>query len=154
MKIYLGADHGGYAAKEQLKKWLQANHYDFEDCGAFQLDPEDDYPDFSFPAAEKVAQDSLHEARGILSCRSSGGAVIAANKVRGIRAVSVFDQTSARHAREHNDANIIGVSGDWSTSEQIQEIVKTFLTTPFSQEPRHLRRIQKITQYEEAEHTV
>jgi ribose 5-phosphate isomerase B len=97
MKVYLGADHGGYEMKEVIKKWLLENHYEVEDCGAFSFDAEDDYPDFTFPAAEKVAQDSTGQVRGILSCRSSGGAVIAANKVKGIRAVSVFDVKSAKY---------------------------------------------------------
>jgi ribose 5-phosphate isomerase B len=149
MKVYLGADHGGYEMKEVIKKWLLENHYEVEDCGAFSFDAEDDYPDFTFPAAEKVAQDSTGQVRGILSCRSSGGAVIAANKVKGIRAVSVFDVKSAKHAVEHNNANMIGISGDWSTEEQAKQIVAAYVTTSFPGETRHTRRIQKIADYEQ-----
>jgi ribose 5-phosphate isomerase B len=149
MKVYLGTDHGGFEMKEAIKKWLLENSYEVEDCGAFKLNPEDDYPDFVFLAAQKVAADPTDQSLGVIFCRSSAGAVIAANKVKGIRAVSVADEKSAQHAREHNDANVIGISGDWSTIEQAEKIVAAFLTTPFTNEPRHQRRIDKITQYEQ-----
>ena len=149
MKIYLAADHGGYELKEAIKKWLQENHYEFEDCGAFTYDPEDDYPDFVFPAVEKVTQDKTGQDRAIIGCRSSGGAVIAANKVKGIRAVSVFDIKSTEHAVTNNDANVIGVSGDWSSEAEAIKIVAAFLTTKFPGAGRHARRIEKIAEYEE-----
>jgi len=149
MKIYLAADHGGFELKEAIKTWLLKNAYEVEDCGALTLDPQDDYPDFVFPAAEKVAQDPTGASRGIIGCRSSGGAVIAANKVKGIRAVSVFDVKSVEHAVTNNNANVIGVSGDWSTTEQVLEMVKVFVQTTYPGDARHQRRIQKISAYEQ-----
>jgi ribose 5-phosphate isomerase B len=148
MKVYLGADHGGYELKEKIKKFLQDKNYEVEDCGAFSYDAEDDYPDFTFPVAEKVSMDPRREDKGILLCRSSGGVIIAANKVKGIRAVSVVDVKSAKHAREHNNANVIGLSGDWMTEDQAKEAVSAFLTTPFSTEPRHARRLEKIAAHD------
>jgi ribose 5-phosphate isomerase B len=144
MKIYLGADHGGFELKEKIKTWLTEQNYEVEDCGAFSYDGEDDYPDFTFPVAEKVAGDQTQESRGILFCRSSGGVIIAANKVRGVRAVGVTNTKAAQHAREHNNANMIGLAGDWMTEDQAKQAVLAFLTTPFSSESRHARRLEKI----------
>ncbi len=167
--IYLGADHGGFELKETIKQWLMQWKFEFEDCGAFKLDPEDDYPQFAFAVAEKVAEDfrSSHhqmsakhtseevlafwkdQPKGILICRSAGGVIIAANKVKGIRAVAVQNVQMAKHAREHNNANIIGISGDWTSSEQVKEIVRVFIETEFSSKGRHKRRIEKIKAFED-----
>lgn len=163
--IFLGADHGGFEIKEEIKQWLMAefsNQYNINDLGATVLDLADDYPQFAFAVAERVAeaQDSLSDftestavlpAYGILFCRSGGGMSIAANKVSGIRAVPVSSVQEAKHAREHNNAHIISVDADWSTVEEIKEIIATFLTTPFSLEPRHVARLQQITVYEKLE---
>ena len=152
--IYLGADHGGYQLKEKIKEWLGAWGYEFTDMGNIKYDREDDYPEFAFKVAEKVAGDEKREggypkswserSKGILVCRSGGGIVIAANKVRGGRAVGAYNTIHARHAREHNDANILAVSGDYSKEAEVQEIIKTFLETEFTGEERHRRRIEMI----------
>lgn len=153
--IYLGADHGGFELKEKLKKWLKEWGHDFDDLGNLELDPDDDYPDFALAVAKEVAQEDdsnkpwKERAKGILVCRSGGGVVIAANKVKGIRAVDVFDAKSARHSREHNDANVIALSGDWMNEETVREAVKVWLETEFSKDERHVRRIGKIIAYEE-----
>lgn len=141
--VYLGADHGGYQLKEKIKIWLQRQNIQFEDCGATTLDPDDDYPDFAVAVARKVAQDP--ESKGILLCRSGAGMVIAANKVSSIRAVEVFDERSARHAREHNDANVASLSADWLDESTVFATLSTFLSTPFPNEERHVRRIKKIS---------
>jgi ribose 5-phosphate isomerase B len=143
--IFLGADHGGFSLKEQVKLWLSAGKYEFEDCGAKTLDPGDDYPPYAFAVAQNVSRGG---AKGILFCRSSGGMVIAANKVQGIRAVAAWDEKSAKHAREHNDANIIAIAGDWMDYETAEKIIRIFLTTEFSNEERHSRRINQIMDYE------
>src|SRR5579859_2723492 len=149
MKIYLGADHGGFELKEKVKTWLSEKGYEFEDYGPFSYDEKDDYPDFAFPVAEKVAEDSSGESLGILACRSSAGVVIAANKVKGIRAAGPRDLVSTKHAREHNNINILGLSGDWVKSDaEAKEMVFAFLETPFSNDERHVRRLAKITAYE------
>ncbi len=143
--IYLGADHGGFSLKEQIKKWLDEWGERYEDCGAHTLDPNDDYPQYAFIVGERV---SIYKAKGIIVCRSSGGVVIAANKVKGARAVACWDERSARHAREHNDANILALPGDWIDETMAKSIIHIFLSTPFSNEERHTRRIQQIMEYE------
>jgi ribose 5-phosphate isomerase B len=148
MKIYLGSDHGGYQLKEQVKQWLDEWDYDFEDFGPLDLDPEDDYPDYAIPLAEKVAGEP--DAIGILLCRSGGGMIIAANKVPGIRAVAVETDRAAVHAKEHNNANIISLSADWLDAQAAKSVLKTFLETPFTNAQRHQRRLAKISQYERA----
>jgi len=163
--IFLGADHGGFVIKEQIKRWLieeLPDQYEVHDLGATDLDPADDYPQFAFAVAQRVAegQDSLSDfsetsallpAYGVLFCRSGGGMSIAANKVAGIRAVPVYSVQEAKHAREHNNTHILSVAADWNSVEEIKEIITTFLFTPFSLESRHIARIQQISAFEKIE---
>jgi ribose 5-phosphate isomerase B len=146
MKIYLGADHGGFSLKESIKKWLQEWGIGFEDCGNHVLDPVDDYPDYAKAVAMSVASDK--NSCGILACRSAAGVVIAANKVAGVRCASAFNEESAMHSREHNDTNILALSGDWLTQENAKNVLKAWLETPVSEDPRHVRRRQKIADME------
>lgn len=150
--IVIGSDHGGFEQKNIIKDWLQSEDYQVEDVGAYQFNKNDDYPKFGFAVAQKVVnyekQVTQPDVLGILVCRSSAGVTIAANKVFGARAVSVFDEKSSKHAREHNNANIIAISGDWTSSEQAREIVKIFLNTEYKEEPRHARRIAQISEFE------
>ena len=146
MKIYVGADHGGYELKDKVRQWLTEWGYQSEDVGAHQLDPADDYPEFAFKVAEKVASEA--DAVGVLLCRSGGGVTIAANKVRGIRAVPVYTVEQAQHARRDNDANVISLAGDWVTDEEVKALLKTYLETPYSKAKRHQRRLDQIAAYE------
>lgn len=152
--IYLGADHGGFELKEKIKQWFKEWKLDFEDLGAHTLDPEDDYPEFAFAVSEKVSQEDdmtkswKKRTKGILACRSAGGVIIAANKIKDVRAVSVTDIKSTKHSREHNDANVLGLSGDWMSDKEAKEIIKTWLDTEFSKEDRHVRRINQIRERE------
>ncbi len=150
-KVVIGADHGGYKLKEELKPFLKQLGYGVEDAGT-NSEESVDYPDYAIEVAEKVGKsDKLAEfpaVAGILLCRSAAGMMIAANKVKGVRAVAAFDETSAKHSREHNAANVLGLSGDWTTTEQARKIVKVWLETPFTGEERHTRRIQKIAEFE------
>ncbi len=149
--IFIGADHGGFELKAVLKQHLAERSYQLTDCGAHVFDSDDDYPKFAVAVAEAVraAQAAGQEALGVLVCRSSAGMTIAANKVRGVRAVSIDSLDSARHAREHNDAHVASISGDWLEPDAALELVETFLQTPFRNDARHLRRIEQILQYEE-----
>lgn len=146
MKIFIGADHGGFQIKEEIKQWLIDQHHEVVDCGNTVLDSNDDYPDFAFAVAEHVSKEP--GTVGVLFCRSGGGMVIAANKVRGIRAVDVFDMTSAIHAKTHNNANVISIGGDWTAPGEAKLIIQNFLNTPFQNEERHMRRLNKIAQAE------
>jgi len=151
--IYLGADHGGFSLKESIKKYLESLNYEYKDLGNTVIDNDDDYPVYAFAVAEAVAKyessgEWKDKDKGILFCRSAGGVIVAANKVNGAFAIPCYDENSAKHARLHNDANIIAISGDWTTEEKAKKIIKIFLETEFSNEERHVRRIKMITDYE------
>lgn len=149
--IFIGGDHGGYEHKQVLLEWLRGQGYQVEDMGAHELNPKDDYPKYAFAVAQAVVKAESETNKpvfGIITCRSAGGVTIAANKVTGARAVAVTDVKSAIHAREHNQANIITLSGDWVSESQAKELVKIFLETEFSHEPRHMRRIAQISEFE------
>ena len=152
MKVYIGADHGGYLLKEELKKYLMEKGYEVDDLGAHQLDPQDDYPDFVIPVAESVAlrQAQGDHSFGIVIGRSGNGEAIVANKVKGMRATLCLNESLARMAREHNDANILALGADFIDTETARKVVETFLTTPFSEAEHHKRRLQKISDYETA----
>lgn len=147
MKVVLAADHGGFNLKEALKKHLETQGYEVVDEGAHTLDPADDYPDFVYPAAQKIAADL--DARGVFFCRSGAGVAIVANKVKGVRAVVARTKEEAVHAREHNDANVIAISSDSLLAEEARDIVTAFLSTSFSGEDRHMRRLKKLMKIEE-----
>lgn len=144
-KIYLGSDHAGFELKEKIKKRLDKKGWSYGDLGNTVFDPKDDYPDF----AEKVAKRVVREnTLGILLCGSAQGVCIAANKVRGVRAVIPFSLKEARLSREHNNANIICLSGWYSHFHKVTKILEVFLRTPFSKAARHVRRLHKIRNME------
>ncbi len=153
MKVILGCDHGGFELKETAKKFLISSGYEVEDEGALKLNMQDDYVDYALRVAGKVGKAESkklfqEEVKGLLFCRSAAGMVMAANKVKGVRAAAAFDEISARHSREHNAANILALSGDWMDAEKAKAILKVWLDTPFSGEERHERRIRKIAEAE------
>lgn len=145
MKVYVGADHAGFKLKEYLKKFLNSKKYEVKDEGNTRLDPKDDYPDFASKVAKKVANS---KDKGIIVCGSAEGICIAANKVKGIRAVPVWTLKNAKLSREHNDANVLCLSGWELGQKKAEKITLTWLSTPFSGEPRHKRRIKKISEME------
>lgn len=147
MTIYLGADHRGFALKEQVKEWLLARGERVEDVGAATFNASDDYPDFGARAANEVSK-SPDERRGILFCGSGIGIAVAANKVKGIRASLVTTPELAHAARNDEDLNVLSLSADHTDFEAAKKIIETFLTTPFSSEERHHRRRDKITALE------
>ncbi len=146
MKIYIGTDHAGFELKEELKKFLEDLGCEVDDKGAYEFNKEDDYPDFILPVVKAVAEDIARDldSRGIVIGGSGQGEAIVANKVGGIRAAVVYDEYSARMSREHNDANIISLGNRTLTIDKAKELVKLWLETPFSNEERHKRRIEKI----------
>lgn len=142
MKIYLGTDHAGFELKEKIKAFLAENNYAVEDCGAFEFNPDDDYPDFVAGAARKVAENS--DSMGIVLGKSGAGECIAANKIKGIRAFLAINEQNVKLAREHNDANVMSLGSEFIKEENMETLIKLFLETPFSNEERHVRRIGKI----------
>lgn len=144
-RIFLGSDHAGFEAKEGLKKWFDKNKIEYRDLTPVKYDG-DDYPEAAFAVATSVSKDK--NSRGILICGSGEGVAIAANKVKGIRAVAAYDNYSAKMSRLHNDANVLGLSGWHFTPRKLREIVSVWLKTSFSGEKRHVRRIKEIADYE------
>lgn len=144
-KIYIGADHAGFKLKEKLKKIFNDGKIPYEDFGTDSLESVD-YPAIAIAIAQKVAKEK--DSRGLLICGTGTGMVIAANKVKGIRAVAAYDKYSAKMSRVDNDANVLCLRGRFFPFKKIKEIVSIWLKTPFSGEERHERRINKIKQLE------
>ncbi|MFL1381098.1 MULTISPECIES: ribose-5-phosphate isomerase [unclassified Nocardiopsis] len=147
MRVYLGSDHAGYELKEHLVSWLKERGHEVVDAGPFVYDAVDDYPPFVLRAAQGVAADP--GALGVVIGGSGNGEQIAANKVAGVRAALAWSEDTARLAREHNDANVLGIGGRMHTLEEATRFVEVFLETPYSDEDRHTRRIAMLTAYEE-----
>ncbi len=151
MKIYLASDHAGFKLKEKLKKYLVELGYEIKDFGAFKYDPEDDYPDFVRKAAEAVSEDighSVFNSRGIILGGSGQGEAIIANRFREIRAVVCDDnkdlKTKVKAWREHNNSNVLSFGTRFIDKGSAIKAVKIWLETPFTNELRHLRRLEKI----------
>lgn len=140
MFVALGADHAGFELKESLKRALEARGVAWHDVGTTSTSSVD-YPDYAAQVAEAVAGGKAD--RGILVCGSGIGMAIAANKVRGIRAAPILDVESAVVAREHNDLNVLALSGRRTSVADAERIVTAFLDTPFSG-GRHEQRVRKI----------
>lgn len=147
-KIYLASDHGGYDLKEEIKLYLQKQDAEVVDVGNKIKDENDDYPDFVIPLAKQVAQET--DCIGIVFGRSGNGEAIAANKVTGARAALCLDEEMAKKARNDNYANVLSLGADFVSTNEAKNIVDMFLTTQYSEEERHKRRVQKISDYETA----
>ena len=148
MRIVIGADHGGFALKEELKGQLGKGGHAVEDVSAPALDPADDYPDVGAAVGRAVAAD--HDARGIALCGSGIGIAVAANKVRGVRAGTCATPEQAAAARADEDINVLALSADALDAARAKAIVDVFLATPFSGAERHVRRVGKIATLEHA----
>ncbi len=146
--IYTGSDHRGYKLKEVLKIYLQELSFEFEDLGALEFNPNDDYPDFALPVAEKVAENP-EENRGILICGAGAGVDIVANKIKGIRSALCFSSDQAKASRNDDNVNVLSLASDFITEKIAEEIVKTWLETPYAKLERYERRLNKIKQIEE-----
>jgi ribose 5-phosphate isomerase B len=144
MRIALGADHAGVTLKNDIKRLLDERGLACTDFGTNTTDSVD-YPDFAAKVAHAVAGGSYD--RGILVCGSGVGMAIAANKVAGVRAAAVVDETSAKLSREHNDANVLALGARVTPSDDARRLVNIFLDTPFAG-GRHQGRIDKITEME------
>jgi ribose 5-phosphate isomerase B len=146
MRIHIGSDHAGLELKSQLIEHLVGNGHDVTDHGPYEYDAVDDYPDFCIPAAEAVAKNPA--SLGIVLGGSGNGEQIAANKVKGIRAALAWSVETAKLARDHNNANVIAVGGRMHELPLVKEIIDTFIAHPFSEDERHIRRINKIAAFE------
>lgn len=144
MKIFLGADHGGFKYKEALLGYLQSKKFDVEDMGAPTYDESDDFPQYAYAVATKVLGED--DARGILLCGSGQGMAMAANRVRGIRASVVWSRELAEETREDNDSNVLSIPARFIPLEEMIAIVDAWLATPFSNNPKYHRRIDEVEQ--------
>lgn len=162
--IYIAADHAGFYLKKALIQYLGVKEYEVEDCGAFKMDEDDDYPDFIIPCAKKVA--SSKGALGIVIGGSGQAEAIAANKVRGVRAALFYGPVDAhgaadingrkitdsfeivRLAKMHNNANVLSLSARFQSPESAKKAVTLFLETEF-EGGRHVRRLEKIEKVED-----
>ncbi len=144
MKIYIATDHRGVDVEKELIEYLKTMNVEVESSHLEHYDT-DDYPDFAFDVCKKVVSDN--DSLGILLCGTGIGMSIAANKVKGIRAAHCSNIEQARLAKEHNNANIICISYK-QPIEEIKNMIKTFIETLPSTEERHVRRVNKIVDYE------
>lgn len=162
--IYLAADHAGFELKEKVKEFLVKEGYQVEDCGAYQYDKDDDYPDFISKAAQSVSEDP--SSRGIVFGSSGQGEAMVANKFPNIRAAVFYTPCVPAHTvditgrvsgdpfemirltREHNDANVLSLGAKILKEEDALKAVKLWLEAPFTNEERHARRIEKIKKIE------
>jgi ribose 5-phosphate isomerase B len=146
MRIFLGSDHAGFELKARVAERLRELGHDPVDCGAHTFDPHDDYPAPCIRAATRTAAEPASLA--VVIGGSGNGEQIASNKVRGVRAALVWSDETARLAREHNDANVMGIGARNHTVEDALRLVEIFVATPFSGDPRHVRRIAQVGEYE------
>ena len=141
-KLLIGSDHGGWEIKEMLLKYLRKKGINIQDVGPLKLDPVDDYPDYAAKLASKISRGEADS--GILICRSGIGMSINANRFRYVRAALSITPSAAALSRSHNNSNILVTGGNSLSDQDIISIVETWLDTPFSNDERHARRIQKI----------
>jgi ribose 5-phosphate isomerase B len=146
MRVYLGSDHAGFELKAHLVAELAKRGYETVDVGAHVYDAEDDYPAYCFATAAKVVADP--GSLGVVIGGSGNGEQIAANKVPGVRAALAWNNDTATLARQHNNANVVGIGARQHSLDEAADLVEAFLSTPFSEEPRHQRRIDEVSAYE------
>jgi ribose 5-phosphate isomerase B len=152
MKIFIGTDHAGYVLKEKLVSFLKLQEYEVIDKGAYEYNENDDYPDFVVPVAREVSKDP-NKVKGIILGGTGQGEAIAANKFPHIRAVVYYGKVKpivdnesdiVVRSREHNNSNILSLGARYFTEEEMMEAVSLWLNTPFSEDERHVRRLEKI----------
>ncbi|MBX4190148.1 RpiB/LacA/LacB family sugar-phosphate isomerase [Candidatus Parcubacteria bacterium] len=144
--IYLGADHKGFELKEKLKDFFDELGFDYEDMGAFEKTPGDDFPEFARKVAEHVVGP---DDRGIVICGSGVGVDEVANKVPGIRCGLAINRDQIKAARHDDDINVLALAADYTSEDDAKEIVKIFLDTEFGDEDRYKRRINQIEEVDE-----
>ena len=146
MRIHIGSDHAGLELKGALVEYLQSKGHTVIDHGPHEFDALDDYPDFCIPAAVATVADS--GSLGIVLGGSGNGEQIAANKVKGVRAALAWSVETAKLAKEHNNANVVGIGGRMHSIDECKAIIDAFIETAFTNDERHIRRINKITTFE------
>lgn len=153
MKIFLGADHGGFYLKEKIEAYLSKRGYDWEDVGDKELDPDDDFPKFAQMAATKIlGEDDATDPRAILICTGGQGMAMAANRFRGIRAAVIWDSFEAKECRNDNNSNVLCLPARVvdTTNDGVEvwkDIIDTWIATPFAGAPRYIRRNAELDEF-------
>ena len=145
-KLYLGTDHRGFELKERIKEKLKNHGYIYEDLGAYEYNPNDDYTDIAIKLGEEVSKNIKN--RGIIFCGSGVGVCIAVNKVKGIRAALGEEIEIVKKAREDDDINVLCIPADFVNEDKAFALIEIFLNTPFKNQEKYIRRIKKIEEYE------
>ena len=148
MKISIGSDHGGFELKKKLIHFLQSEKHNITDVGAFQFNPNDDYPDFSLAVSNLVSDKSVE--KGIILCGSGIGAVIASNKVKGVRAGLCHDTYSARQGVEHDAMNVLCIGAKIVDRSIVENILSEFLDAEFLEDDKYIRRLKKVVEIEQS----
>ncbi len=146
MKIYIGADHRGYALKEKIAKWLFDMEHAYQDVGADHLDPDDDYTEYAEKVASLVGENE--GSRGILLCGSGVGVEVIANKFDGVRAGIGKDVFQVEAGRSDDDMNILVIAADYTEEKEAKAMLIAFLETKFSGKARHEKRLEEIEKIE------
>ena len=143
MRIHIATDHAGLELKNSIKTYLINKGYDVMDHGAHEYDPLDDYPDFIFPCAKAVAAED--DSRGIILGGSGQGEAMAANRIKGVRAVVYYNgpEEIVKLSREHNSANVLSLGARFMTAKEIYDVIDLWLHEPFAG-GRHQGRIEKL----------
>ncbi|MFY9888642.1 MAG: ribose-5-phosphate isomerase [Streptosporangiaceae bacterium] len=147
MRVYLGSDHAGFELKTSLVQWLTQAGHEPVDCGPSSYVPDDDYPVYVMRAASATIGDP--GSLGIVIGGSGNGEQMASNKIRGVRAALVWSEETARLARLHNNANVLSLGAREYSIDEAVGFAKVFVETAFSGEPRHVRRLTMIADYEQ-----
>ncbi len=146
MALTIAADHRGFTLKTHIKKYLAGLGISVQDLGAFTHEEKDDFPDFAATLGRYVAKNPKN--KGIVLCGSGQGVCIAANKIAGVRAALAWNKKSATLSRSDDNANVLCLGADLLSKKNVEEIISTWLATPFTGKARHLRRLKKITALE------
>ena len=146
MRVHLGSDHAGFELKTSLIAHLKGLGHEVVDAGPPTYDAQDDYPPYCVAAAQALAADP--GSLGIVIGGSGNGEQMAANKVPGIRCALAWSVETAQLGRQHNDAQVVAIGARMHSAEEAAELAETFVATPFSNDPRHQRRIDMLTEYE------
>jgi len=143
MTIFVGADHRGFDLKNLLIEYLHEKNIRIEDLGNYQLDPDDDFPDYAKKVAQAVLQNP-DEFLGIVICGSGVGVCIAANRFKGIRCGLGFEVDQVKHMRENDHVNVLALAADFLDPESAKKLVDIFIETEPKKEQKYLRRINKL----------
>ena len=147
MVVYFGADHRGFNLKERLKGFLHDQGYEVVDVGNDRYDEKDDYPDFAVEVGKRVSLDP-EKARGVLICGSGVGMDVTVNKFPRVRSALAISSDQVYDARRDDNVNVLTIAANFTSQEEAEKMVKTFIGTDFSREERHERRLSKLANVE------